>query len=75
MKDTAIPGIALAQHKTLFKRDINVDKDSRNLTFSQFHQHFTSSFCPDILSPKKFQIQTVIRETLLCIIKLLVICW
>jgi len=33
-------------------------------TYSQFHQYFTSSFCADILAPKKLQSQTVIREKL-----------
>ncbi len=33
-------------------------------TSSQFHQHFTSSFCAHILLPKKFQSQIVIREKL-----------
>jgi hypothetical protein len=28
----------------------------------QFHQHFMNSFSPNILVPKKFQSQTVIRE-------------
>jgi len=36
-------------------------------TCSQFHQHFKSSFCTDILLPKKIQIQTVTREKQLCI--------
>jgi len=31
---------------------------------SQFHQHFISSFCANILLPKKLQSQTVIREKL-----------
>jgi len=29
---------------------------------SQFHQHFTSSFCANILASKKLQSQTLIRE-------------
>jgi len=35
----------------------------RKVTYSKFHQHFTSSFCADILS-LKLQSQTVIREKL-----------
>jgi len=33
-------------------------------TYSQFHQDFTSSFCADILVPKKLQSQTVPTEKL-----------
>jgi len=31
---------------------------------SQFHQHFTSSFCIDIFATKKLQSKTVIKEDL-----------
>jgi len=34
------------------------------LSCSQFHQHFTSSFCAEVLAPKKPQSQTVTREKL-----------
>jgi len=34
------------------------------LSRCQFHQHFTSSFCADILLPKKLQSQNVSREKL-----------
>jgi len=34
------------------------------MTISPFHQHLTSSFCANILTPKKLQSQTVIREKL-----------
>jgi hypothetical protein len=33
-----------------------------SLSFSQFHQHFTSSFCANIKRQRKLQSQTVIRE-------------
>jgi len=45
---------------------------------SQFHQHFTSSFCADVLTPNKLLCQTVIRQKLCKAIymkKLLVNCW
>jgi hypothetical protein len=32
------------------------------MTSSQFHQNFMSSFCTDILLPKKLQSQTETRE-------------
>jgi hypothetical protein len=33
-------------------------------TFNQFHQHFTRTFCVDILTAKKLRSKTVIREKL-----------
>jgi len=33
-------------------------------TLVQSYQHFMSSFCPDILSPKSYKSQSVIREKL-----------
>jgi len=33
-------------------------------TSTQFHQHFTSSFCTNILSPKNYKAKTVIKEKL-----------
>jgi hypothetical protein len=33
-------------------------------TCSQFHQHFTGSFCVNILAKKKLQIQTETQEKL-----------
>jgi len=47
-----------------FLRGLSSDQESylysqpqqvMNQSYSQFHQHFRSSFCADILSPKKFQ--------------------
>ncbi len=35
-----------------------------NSAWGQFHQHFMSSFCTEIILPKKLQSQTVTREKL-----------
>ena len=45
-------------------------------TFSQFHQHFTSSFCADFLSTKKYKHTLWVQKSCaFCTKKLLVKCW
>jgi len=41
-----------------------VDIKKKFVTCNQFHQHFMSNFCTNILLPNNYKSQTVIREML-----------